>query len=175
LTRSPVLIICMGVSGSGKSTVAAVLAQEFHLQFFEADDFHSTENQAQMAAGRALNDAMREPWINSICNSLMPEFQHGRNCILAYSGLRRAHRQHFRELGFKTLFLHLEGEKSVIAGRMVSRQGHFMPATMLDSQFADMEPANDEPDVISLDIDNELPVLLEKAKKLAHSVLDADD
>jgi len=164
----------MGVSGSGKSTVAEVLARKFDLKFLEADDFHSPENRAQMAAGKALNDAMREPWINCVCCALELENQLGHNCILAYSGLRRAHRQRFRELGFKTLFLHLEGEKSVIAGRMENRQGHFMPATMLDSQFADMEPANDEPDVISLDIDNELPMLLEKAKKLVHSVLETN-
>jgi gluconokinase len=164
----------MGVSGSGKSTVATTLAQKFGLKFFEADEFHSPENRAHMAAGRALTDAMREPWIDSLCEALVLESRAGKHSVLAYSGLRRVHRQRFRELGFKTLYLHLQGEKSVIERRIESRQGHYMPGKLLDSQFADMEPPEDEPDMVSLDINAELPLVLEKAIKLAQSVLEGD-
>jgi gluconokinase len=124
----PYLIISMGVSGSGKSTLAKRLAEQFDLPFFEADDFHSAENKAHMAAGKPLTDAMREPWIAHMCDTLKTT---GKSCVLAYSGLRRAHRQRFRELGFKTLFLHLHGEKALIAERMQARANHFMPSSLL--------------------------------------------
>jgi gluconokinase len=160
----PYLIISMGVSGSGKSTVAKMLAKEFDLPFLEADDFHSAENKAHMAAGKALTDAMREPWIASICDKIKTD---GKSCVLAYSGLRRAHRQKFRELGFKTLFLYLNGSKELIAKRMSERAGHFMPTSLLDSQFAAMEAPLDEPDMVMVGIEGSIDDIVAKATQLA--------
>ncbi len=156
----PYLIISMGVSGSGKSTLAKRLAEQFDLPFLEADDFHSAENKAHMAAGKPLTDAMREPWITQLCDTIKTN---ANSCVLAYSGLRRAHRQRFRELGFKTLFLHLHGEKSVIAERMQARSNHFMPSSLLDSQFAALEPTDTEPDIILVDLAAPIPEILAKA------------
>lgn len=164
----PFIIISMGVSGSGKSTLAQLLAEQYDLPFLEADDFHSAENKAHMAAGKPLTDAMREPWIASICNTIKTE---GKSCVLAYSGLRRAHRQKFRELGFRTLFIKLDGSKELIAARMSERAGHFMPVSLLDSQFAAMEPPVDEPDMVIVSIDADIPTIVEHATKIAEDFI----
>lgn len=148
----PVLIICMGVSGCGKTTLARNLAWDFGFTFLEADDFHSAENKAHMASGHPLTDAMREPWIASMCDSLRQHREQGESCILAYSGLRRAHRARFRELGYPTLFLHLAGLKDIIHQRMALRADHFMPAGLLDSQYVALESPLEEPDIIAIDV-----------------------
>ncbi len=152
MSQQPILIICMGVSGSGKSTVAAKLARQLNYDFLEADDFHSPENKQHMAAGKALTDAMREPWINAMCERLKELGSEQHNCVLAYSGLRRAHRDRFRHLGFKVQFILLTGSKELIAKRMNARKTHFMPSSLLDSQFAAMEPPLNEPDIASIAI-----------------------
>ena len=164
----PYLIISMGVSGSGKSTVAQMLAQKFDLPFLEADNFHSAANKPHMAAGKALTDDMRAPWIASICEKIKTD---GKSCVLAYSGLRRAHRQKFRELGFKTLFLYLNGSKELIAKRMSERAGHFMPVSLLDSQFASMEAPLNEPDMIMVSIDDTVPQIVANATQIAREFL----
>jgi gluconokinase len=147
MKRSPALIVCMGVSGCGKTTIAQKLAGELDLVFFEADDFHSEANRAHMAGGNALDDAMRAPWIQSICGALEEALSQGRNCVLACSALRRAYRDRFRSLGVPTLFLFLDGDRDLIAGWMTGRNDHFMPASLLESQFATLESPLEEPDV----------------------------
>ncbi len=164
----PYLIISMGVSGSGKSTVAQMLAQKFDLPFLEADDFHSAENQAHMAAGKALTDEMREPWITNLCEKIKTD---NTSCVLAYSGLRRAHRQKFRALGFKTLFLYLNGSKELIAQRMSERAGHYMPVSLLDSQFASMDAPQDEPDITRVSIDATVPEIVACATQVANDFI----
>lgn len=164
----PYLIISMGVSGSGKSTLAELLAEKFELPFLEADDFHSETNKAHMAAGKALTDEMREPWIASICETIKTE---GKSCVLAYSGLRRSHRQKFRELGFKTLFLHMHGTKELIAARMSERAGHFMPVSLLDSQFAAMDPQENEPDMVMVSIDATVPEIVSEATSIVEQFI----
>ena len=142
----------MGVSGSGKSTLAALLADSLGLSFLEADDFHSEANKARMRAGIPLSDDDREPWMNAVCKNLADMAARGDSCVLAHSALRRAHRDRLRRQGFRTLFLHLDGDRELIARRMAERSGHYMPARLLDSQFDDLEPTDDEPDVVPIDI-----------------------
>jgi len=175
MMEQPVLVICMGVSGSGKSTVAAGLAQRFDLEFVEADDYHSDENRARMKAGIPLTDEQREPWIDSLCRLLKDRRQKGIHCVLAYSGLRRAHRQRFRELGFQTLFLHLAGDRNLIAKRMAHRRGHYMPPSLLDSQFAAMEAADSEPDVVIVDGTAPLPEVIATCRKRVQDFLRPDN
>jgi gluconokinase len=148
----PVLIICMGVSGCGKTTLARNLAWDFGFTFLEADDFHSAENKAHMGSGNPLTDAMREPWIIAMCDSLREHQTRGESCVLAYSGLRRAHRARFRQLGFPTLFLHLAGIQDIIRQRLEFRPNHFMPSGLLDSQYAALEQALEEPDIVTIDV-----------------------
>ena len=152
--QMPKLIIVMGVSGCGKSTVGKQLADGLGYEFIEADDFHSVAAKQQMANGIPLTDSMREPWLERLTQHL------GKgtlvDSVLAYSGLRRRHRQLFRELGFSTLFIHLTAEIDTISHRMSQREGHFMPESMLVSQFSAMELPKAEPDMISLDVSADL-------------------
>lgn len=148
----PVLVVVMGVSGCGKSTLAAGLAAAFGFRLLEADDFHPPANKARMARGEPLTDAMREPWIAAMCDALRERRRRGESCVLAYSGLRRAHRQRFRELGYPTLFIHLAGDRELIRSRMRTRIGHFAPASLLDSQLEALETPTGEPDIIVVDV-----------------------
>jgi gluconokinase len=147
MNGQPALIVCMGVSGCGKTTIARTIAESTGLIFFEADDFHSEGNRAHMTAGNPLTDEMREPWIRSLCKALNREKTNGPGCALACSALRREHRDRFRQLDYRTLFLFLDGDRDLIAGWMQERQDHFMPTSLLDSQFAALEPPTNEPDV----------------------------
>jgi gluconokinase len=172
VSRRPGLVVCMGVSGAGKTTVARHLASELGLHFIEADDFHGEANRAQMAAGKPLDDAMRDAWVGRLCVELDALCERNRDCVLACSGLRQAHRQRFRELPFRTRFLYLSGDRQVISDRLQRRSGHFFPPSLLDSQFADLEIPEDEADVVSLDIGDDLPVVLTAASRVAGEFLD---
>ncbi len=165
-TSPPTLIICFGVSGSGKTTLALYLAEQFQLNFVEADDFHSEENKAHMRSGLALTDKMREPWVNSLCDHLRAQGERGQSCVMANSGLRRAHRQRFRELGFQTLFLHLMAPKEVIRKRMETRSNHYMPPDLLDSQYNAFEMPEGETDVFLLDVSESLPQVATRVQQL---------
>ncbi len=160
----PVLIIVMGVSGCGKSTLAKRLAKVFGYTFLEADDFHSAENKAHMASGKPLTDPMREPWIASMCTQLSEFHLQGDSSVLAYSGLRRSHREKFRSLGYPTLFLHLAGPKELIHRRMKARAGHFMPSELLDSQYKALESTESEPDIIEISLAQSIRDIIEEAK-----------
>lgn len=153
----------MGVSGCGKTTVAQAIGHETGLHFFEADDFHSKKNKAYMAAGKALDDAMREPWIANLCDTLRKESERGTSCVLACSALRRAHRQRFRETGFQTLFLFLDGNRDRIAKWIQQRDGHFMPVDLLDSQFETLESPLGEKNVKRIGIDTDWETVTETA------------
>jgi gluconokinase len=163
------LIICMGVSGCGKSTMARAIAEAFGVVFLEADDFHGPENRAWMAAGRPLSDAMRAPWIERIVAALKTEAARGRDCVLACSALRQAHRERLRAAGLATRFLFLDGDRERLAAWMRARDGHFMPASLLDSQFDTLERPDGEPDVtrilLSADWASPLKLGLEAARR----------
>ena len=159
-----VLLICMGVSGAGKTTLARALAERHDMRFIEADDHHPESNRAHMAAGRPLTDEMREPWIRTLCDLAGEATREGQSCVLAYSGLRSAHRQRFRDIGAPVLFIHLSGELDEISRRMTGRKGHYMPASLLQSQFDDLESTREEADVLELAVGPELETLLARAE-----------
>ena len=146
MSRRPALVVCMGVSGCGKTTVARAIAEATSLRFFDADDFHSEQARARMASGKPLDDAMREPWIESIRHTLQRESGEGNDCVLACSALRRHLRDRLRDSGFRTLFLFLDGERELILGWVRQRDDHFMPPSLLDSQFEALESPEGEPD-----------------------------
>ncbi len=162
-THKPVLIICFGVSGSGKTTLAQHLAKQFDFCFVEADDFHPPENKAHMSSGKPLTDAMREPWIDALCEHIRRQFALGQSCVMANSGLRRLHRQRFRDIGQRTLFLHLTGPKDLIRTRMETRSGHYMRPELLDSQFEALEVPQGEPDILTVDISQTIPRIASEA------------
>lgn len=145
--------VVMGVSGSGKTTVAHALAEAWPAVFLDADDFHSPQARAHMANGQPLTDAMRQPWVERIAVELQRRVATGERVSLAFSGLRRRHRDMLREAGLPLRFLFLEGEPALIAARMRARSGHYMPVSLLDSQFATLQAPSDEPDVRFIAID----------------------
>jgi len=142
----------MGVAGSGKTTVARALASHYGVAFLDADDFHSIDDKMQMAAGLPLTDAQREPWVDVLARELRQLAQQGRSCVLAFSGLRAAHRQRLRDSGVPMRFVFLHAPPAVIAARLAGRDGHFMPSQLLASQFDALEPPTTEPDVLTVDV-----------------------
>ncbi len=133
------LFIIMGVSGSGKSTVAEQLADKIGYSFIDADDFHSDYAKAKMAAGEALTDELRSQWMQHLQRFLMRKAKQGASIVLAHSGLKKVHRDMLRVLGFKPHFFFLEGSESLIAKRMQKRSEHFFPVNLLHSQFQTLE------------------------------------
>ena len=156
---APVIVV-MGVSGCGKSTLAKWLAVHFGLTLIEADDHHSAANRAHMAAGLALTDAMREPFVRSLCRAIGSELG---GCVVAFSALRRTHRQRLRALGRPLLFLHLDIDRSRAEQQLRARRSHFMPASLVDSQFDALEPADGEPDVQVLPVNASASELARRA------------
>ncbi|MFP5068662.1 gluconokinase [Pseudonocardia nantongensis] len=135
---APPLVVVMGVSGSGKSTVGAALATRLGVGFTDADDLHPAANVAKMHAGVPLTDDDRWPWLDAVGAELARHA--GTGLVVACSALRRSYRDRLRRHAPRTLFLHLAGDRAVLAGRMGHRQGHFMPLELLDSQLDTLEP-----------------------------------
>ncbi|MBE5314796.1 MAG: AAA family ATPase [Xanthomonadales bacterium] len=145
---SPKLVVCMGVSGSGKSTLARALSACLNWPMLEGDDFHSDLNRNHMASGKPLTEEMREPWLASICSGLRAR---NSDCVLACSALRRSHRDRLRSVGWNTRFLLLELSPDNARARHERRRGHFMPSSLVDSQFEALEWPLGEHDVSRLD------------------------
>ena len=145
-------IIVMGVSGSGKSTIGALLAEKLGWPFADADGFHPPENVAKMASGQPLTDADRWPWLDAIAAHIGAARQAGQPVVVACSALRRAYRDRLRAGHGDLLFLHLSGAPEVIAARQAARQGHFMPPSLMASQFATLEDTAAEPDAVTVSV-----------------------
>jgi carbohydrate kinase (thermoresistant glucokinase family) len=164
MNTTPLRLIVMGVSGCGKSTMAAALSERLGLDMVDGDDLHRPESVAKMRAGVALQDADRWPWLDRIGDYLAgsPDGVLGR--VVACSALRRAYRERIRAHAGEVCFLFLQGDYALIAQRMRLRVGHYMQADLLDSQFQTLEtPAPDETDVITLDIDMPMAALIDQA------------
>lgn len=146
------LIVVMGVSGSGKSTLATKIAHHYHYTYLDADDFHSPASIAHMASGLPLTDEMRRPWIASICQRLQQALTQHEAIVLAFSGLRLAHRQLIRNQSLKTLVLFLNGDEALVQLRANTRHNHFMNPGLVHSQFEALEHPTNESDVIAINI-----------------------
>lgn len=139
-------VIVMGVSGSGKSTVGALLAQTLGAPFLEGDAFHSETAVAKMRAGTALGDADRWPWLDRLGAAIGGEVAAQGLAVAACSALRRSYRDRLGSaIGAPTRFVLLDGTREALAWRLANRPHHYMPASLLDSQLATLErPAPDE-------------------------------
>ena len=145
---SPDIIVVMGVSGSGKTTVATGLATALGWAFAEGDDFHPAANVEKMRSGVALTDDDRWPWLETIGAWIGGKEAAGESAVVTCSALRRAYRDVLRRDRPHVRFLHVEAPGAVIAGRVEHRAGHYMPPSLLPSQLATLEPlAPDEPGV----------------------------
>jgi carbohydrate kinase (thermoresistant glucokinase family) len=141
-------VIVMGVTGSGKTTVGALLAGRLGWEFEEGDSLHPPENVAKMSSGHALTDDDRWPWLRKIGDWIDHHAENGRSVVVSCSALKRSYRDLLREGRPGVLFLYLAGTREGISSRLSQRQGHFMPPSLLDSQLADLQPLqSDEPGV----------------------------
>jgi gluconokinase len=132
------VVVMMGVSGAGKSTVAQRLAQQLGWDFAEGDQLHPAANVAKMAAGQPLTDADRWPWLEQVARWIDTEIASGRSGVITCSALKRAYRDRLRRP--EVLFVYLSVPRVELERRMATRSGHFMPAGLLDSQLEALEP-----------------------------------
>lgn len=139
------IIVVMGVSSSGKSTIGKNVARRLHLSFVEGDEFHPQANIEKMRAGVALTDADRWPWLEAMAKGLARAADRKGAVVGACSALRRAYRDFMVEkAGEPILFVYLDGSKEVIGQRMAARKHEYMPLSLLDSQFATLEEPDPE-------------------------------
>jgi gluconokinase len=145
------IAIVMGVSGSGKSFLAAKLAEATGWQFAEGDDFHSAANKAKMTAGIPLTDEDRGPWLDSLHELLLGWHRQDQSGILTCSALKANYREHLTANIPEARFIWLDPPRAVLAERMAHRPGHFMPSALLDSQLATLEAPVDGARTLRLD------------------------
>ena len=167
--RSPIVV--MGVSGSGKSTVGAALAQRLRVPFADADDFHPAENIAKMSAGEPLDDDDRRPWLESIGVWLA---EHADGGVMSCSALKRNYRDHLRGHAPTTLFAHLAGSVEVISRRQASRPGHFMPPALLASQFETLEQLTPDERGLTVDVDQSVDAIIDELVEALSNSSDLD-
>lgn len=146
------VLVVMGVSGSGKSTVAALVAEQLGCVFVDGDSFHTPEHIAKMHAGFALDDEDRAPWLARIAAWIRQRLEAGESGVIVCSALRRAYRDVLTGGSRRVRIVYLEGDRALIAARLAKRHGHFMPPGLLDSQFAVLEPPGPEEHPITVGI-----------------------
>ncbi|MGW5097775.1 gluconokinase [Streptomyces nodosus] len=147
---TPHVVVVMGVSGTGKTTIGALLAARLGVPYAEGDDFHPPANIAKMSAGIPLDDEDRQPWLDAIGAWAHERAGHGG--VVSSSALKRAYRDRLRAAAPGVVFVHLTGDRSLIEERLAHRQGHFMPTTLLDSQFAALQPLKADERGVAVDV-----------------------
>lgn len=156
------IIIVMGVSGSGKSTIGKALAEELKFSFFDADDFHPQSNKDKMASGIPLTDEDRYPWLKLIVDALSKE----NNGVLACSALKNTYREILNKISDDVRWVYLNGDYETIKQRMEQRSGHFMKAEMLRSQFEALEIPSEAINAdITLSVDETIATIIKNINK----------
>jgi len=141
----------MGVSGSGKSTLGAALARALGVGFIEGDALHPPRNIAKMSVGEPLTDADRRPWLDAVAAALA-EAARRKGAVAACSALKRAYRDRIRQgAGTNVAFVYIDLDAATLHRRLAQRRGHFMPASLLDSQLAALEPPGPDEDAVVVD------------------------
>jgi gluconokinase len=172
----PALIVVMGVSGCGKTSVGEGIAARLGFAFVEGDALHPRQNVEKMSAGVPLEDADRWPWLDLIGEALREA--HGAGLVVTCSALKKAYRDRLRQAaGGDLVFVFLEGSHELLRQRIGERRGHFMPPSLLDSQFATLEDPTAEPGVVAVNIAAPVDAVIDAAcarlveMGLGHTVL----
>lgn len=148
-SAAPVVILVMGVAGSGKTTVARLLAERLGAVYEEGDAYHSPQNVERMRSGTPLTDADRGPWLERLAARIDDWLRNGRRTVLACSALKQSYRDRLIGGRCGVSLIYLKGTRDLISGRLAARTNHYMPAALLDSQFAALEEPTD---AITVDI-----------------------
>ena len=157
----PCALIVMGVSGSGKSTIAEQLAERLHWTFEDGDRFHPASNVAKMSAGHPLTDDDRWPWLRAIAAEIDRLCLAGEHAVIACSALKRSYRDILVHGRRDVRIVFLQGAQPLIAERMARRKGHFMPPGLLDSQFKTLEPPGAAENPVTVSIDASVEVIVD--------------
>ncbi len=164
--RNPIVLL-IGVSGSGKTTIGAMLAGRLGWTYAEADDFHPPANVEKMHAGIPLTDEDRAPWLRAIAAWMKEQTE---PAVVTSSALKKKYRDVLREGRPDLTLVYLDGDRDVIAKRMAARHGHFFPKELLDSQFGDLEPPGADERPVNVSIDATAPeIVKEIAERLGSS------
>jgi gluconokinase len=147
---TPHVVVVMGVSGTGKTTVGQLIAAALGVPYAEGDAFHPPENIATMSAGIPLDDADRWPWLDAV--GAWAGGRAGLGGVVAASALKRSYRDRLRAAAPDVVFVHLTGDRALIERRMAARKGHFMPTALLDSQFATLQPLEEDEAGVAVEV-----------------------
>ncbi|HTV46002.1 MAG TPA: gluconokinase [Stellaceae bacterium] len=160
--NAPSVAVVMGVSGAGKTAVGERLARRLGWEFAEGDRFHPPENVAKMQSGHPLDDADRAPWLAAIAAAIDAWQARGSRGVVTCSALKRAYRQRIIGDRAGVRLVYLEGSRQLIGARLAARRGHFMPASLLDSQFAALEPPGPDENPIIVSVDQPIERIVEQ-------------
>ena len=158
MSNLPQALVLMGVSGCGKTSVGERLSKVLGWPFFDGDNFHPRENVAKMAQGNPLNDDDRKPWLANLNDLIGAHFRDGKSLILACSALKQSYRDQLSEGNPGTVIIYLKGDFDLIFERMAARQGHYMKAAMLRSQFEALEEPTE---AVAIDINQNLDEIVQ--------------
>lgn len=148
--QGPRAVVVMGVAGCGKSAVGKALARALGAHFIEGDALQPPENVARMSRGEALTDELRAGWLDAVGQSMKAALVGGEGAVAACSALKRSYRDRLRRIEPSVLFVHLDISPDTARRRVANRRGHFMPASLVDSQFATLEPPMADEDAFSI-------------------------
>jgi len=161
--RNPCALVVMGVSGSGKSTIADKLAARLGCRYEDGDKFHPPSNVAKMSAGHPLTDEDRWPWLQAIADEIDRACGAGERAVIACSALKRAYRDILVHGRNDVRIVFLKGTQELIASRLAARKGHFMPPGLLDSQFKTLEPPRVEEHPVTVSINASVETIVDDA------------
>ena len=156
------IAVVMGVSGSGKTTIGCALAERLGWNFQEGDALHPPQNVAKMSAGQPLSDEDRAPWLAAVAQCIDAWRRHGEHGVITCSALKRSYREIIIGGGPEVRLIYLAGSRELIGERMARRRGHFMPASLLDSQFATLEPPGPEENPITVSDDQPVEKIVDR-------------
>ncbi|MEU8586327.1 gluconokinase [Streptomyces sp. NPDC048664] len=165
---TPRVVVVMGVSGTGKTTIGPLLAARLGVPYAEGDDFHPPANIAKMSAGVPLADEDRRPWLDAI--GAWAHRRAGLGGVVSCSALKRSYRDRLRAAAPDLVFVHLLGDRALIEDRMAQRRGHFMPAALLDSQFATLQPLQPDEAGVAVEVSGGPEAIADRAARALRSL-----